>query len=130
MTFTHEWTVRFSDADPFEIAHYPRIVDAFQETADAYVESLGYPFWGIQDDLGIGLPVVAVDAEFTGMLHPGETVAIELVPELGTTSVRFDYTGRVAGEERFSGSERRVSVDTETRESTPIPEDLRAAIEG
>ena len=56
MNYSRTWTVRFSDTDPFGIAHYPRIVDALHETSDMFMEEIGFPFWEISQEEGFGLP--------------------------------------------------------------------------
>ena len=125
--FERVWTVRFSDADPFGIAHYPRIVDALHETSDMFMEEIGYPFWAISGDHGFGLPLVQIDFEFERMMDAGDEVTIALTPEVGGRSVRFDYEGRVDGEVTFSGYEQRVCADHDG--SREIPDDLREALE-
>lgn len=122
--FVRTWTVRFGDADPYGIAHYPRIVEAVHETADAFAESVGQPFWELTER-GIGLPVAEVDVEFERELRAGDAVTVELDVELGESSVRFDVAGSVDGERAFVGFERRVHVAD--GEPTCLPADLRAA---
>jgi 4-hydroxybenzoyl-CoA thioesterase len=125
--FERPWMVRFSDADPFGIAHYPRIVDALHETSDMFMEGIGYPFWEISGERGFGLPLVEMNFEFERMMDAGDEVTIALTPDPGGRSVRFDYTGRVDGDATFSGYEQRVCADREG--SREIPDDLRAALE-
>ncbi|MHC3437454.1 acyl-CoA thioesterase [Natrialbaceae archaeon A-gly3] len=126
--FEREWTVRFSDSDPFEIAHYPRIIDAIHHTADEYVESIGWPLWTMIDEYGIGLPIVDVSAQFHRPIHVGDTVRIGLVPELGDSSVRFKYAGTLDGETLFTAYEQRVCVEVGEDRSVPLPPELRDAL--
>lgn len=128
--YSRKWTVRFADTDPFGIAHYPRIIEALHETADEYMESIGHPFWEIQESFGVGLPIVTVEANFTAMLEAGDVVTIELDPDLGDSSVRFDYVGTVNGKQHFDGYEQRVCVATESKGSISLPEPLRKAMTG
>lgn len=128
MTYAREWTVRFSDSDPFGIAHYPRIVDAFQETADMYMESIGHPFWAIQTEFGVGLPVASMDVDFERPVESGDVVEFSLTTDVGTTSVTFEYEGEVDGERRFTGTEQRVCVGVEDGRPTPVPDPLREAL--
>ena len=128
--FEHEWAVRFSDTDPFGIAHYPRIVDAVHETSDAFVESVGFPFWELSQEHGIGLPIVQVDLSFERPVRAGDRVNIALDTEVGESGVRFEYTARRDGEVVFSGYEQRVCVPVDGDGGVPIPDDLRTALEG
>ncbi|WP_123538623.1 acyl-CoA thioesterase [Halosimplex salinum] len=121
------WTVRFSDADPFGIAHYPRIVDAIHETSDMFMQELGWPYWEIVAEHGFGLPLVEMNFTFESPVEAGDDVILELTPVPSDRSVRFDYVARHEGEVAFSGFEQRVCVerDGDTRE---LPADLRAAL--
>ncbi|WP_435181114.1 acyl-CoA thioesterase [Halorussus sp. AFM4] len=123
------WTVRFSDTDPFGIAHYPRIVDAIHETSDMFMQEIGFPFWEISRKHGYGLPLVEMDFEFESPVEAGDEVTIGLTPTLGDRSVRFDYEARCDGEVAFSGYEQRVCARTGGEGAVEIPDDLRAAME-
>ena len=124
--FERVWTVRFSDTDPFGIAHYPRIVDALQETSDVFMQEIGFPFCELAED-GYGLPLVEIDFEFDRPVEAGDDVTVSLVPDVGDRSVRFDYVARLDGEVAFSGYEQRVCAERGGG-SRPIPDDLRAAL--
>lgn len=127
--FERVWTVRFSDTDPFGIAHYPRIVDALHETSDMFMQEIGFPFWEISQEHGFGLPLVEMNFEFEQPVEAGDDVTIELTPELGTRSVRLEYVARCDGEVAFSGYEQRVCAKTGGGGSIALPDDLRAAME-
>jgi len=127
--YEREWTVRFSDTDPFGIAHYPRIVDALHETSDMFMEELGFPFWEISQEHGFGLPLVEMNFEFQNPVEAGDDVTIELTPDPGTRSVRFEYEARCDGDVAFSGHEQRVCAHHGGGGSMEIPDDLRAAFE-
>ena len=127
--FSRVWTVRFSDTDPFGIAHYPRIVDALHETSDMFMQEVGFPFWEISQEHGFGLPLVEMNFEFERPVEAGDDVTVELTPSLGTRSVRFEYVARRDGDVAFSGYEQRVCARTGGEGSMEIPDDLRAAME-
>lgn len=129
MSFTRTWTVRFSDTDPFGIAHYPRMIDAIHETSDMFMQSIDWPFWKLVDEAGLGLPLVSMDFDFQSQVHGGDDVEIELTTDVGTSSVRLEYTGTHDGEVVFTGTEFRVCVPVDGDSSTPIPDELRTALE-
>jgi len=126
--FERTWTVRFSDTDPFGIAHYPRIVDAVHETSDIFMQEVGFPFWELSLEHDLGLPIVEVDLEFRSSVRAGDEVLVTLQTDLGESSVRFDYEGAVNGETAFFGFEQRVCVPPGSDQSVAIPDDLRAAL--
>jgi 4-hydroxybenzoyl-CoA thioesterase len=127
--FEREWTVRFSDTDPFGIAHYPRIVDALHETSDMFMEEIGWPFWEISMEHGFGLPIVEIDFEFENPVDAGDAVTIGLIPDTSERSVRFEYVGRCDGVEAFSGYEQRVCVPKGGDSAMALPDNLRQAME-
>lgn len=127
--FEREWTVRFSDTDPFGIAHYPRIVDALHETSDMFMEDIGWPFWELSMEHGFGLPIVEIDFEFENPVDVGDTVTIGLIPDTSERSVRFEYVGQCDGVEAFSGYEQRVCVPKGGNSSMALPDNLRQAME-
>lgn len=129
MSFTRIWTVRFSDTDPFGIAHYPRIVDAIHETSDMFMEKIGWPYWELHDQQELGLPLVSIDFDFTGQVYGGEDIAIELDPIVGESSVQFNYQAAHDSEAVFEGTEHRVCVPTNGDSSVAVPDGLRRALE-
>jgi 4-hydroxybenzoyl-CoA thioesterase len=130
MSFTRTWTVRFSDTDPFGIAHYPRMIDAVHETSDMFMESINWPFWELIGEHNVGLPVVSMDFDFHEQICAGDDVEIRLTTDVGESSVRFDYEAAHDGEVVFSGTEYRVCVPVDGDSGVPVPDKLRAAIEG
>ena len=127
-TFERVWTVRFSDTDPFGIAHYPRIVDAIHETSDIFMEEVGFPFWELSRERGFGLPLVEMNFEFEAPVEAGDDVTVELSPSLGNRSVRFEYVAWCDGRVTFSGYEQRVCAHHGGEGSRELPDDLREAL--
>lgn len=122
------WTVRFSDTDPFGIAHYPRIVDAIHETSDMFMQEIGFPFWELSQQRRFGLPLVEMNFEFERPVEAGNDVTIELMPILGNHSVRFEYIARFNGEVAFFGHEQRVCAHRGGEGSRELPDDLRTGL--
>lgn len=126
--FEREWTVRFSDTDPFGIAFYPNIVTAVHETAEMFMQDIGFPLWELSQDHGTGLPIVEIDLSFTSPLRAGDEATIALTTDLGRRSVRFNYIGKCGGEEVFTGFEQRAHVPVGGDGAVEIPDDLRTAL--
>lgn len=129
MSFTRTWTVRFSDTDPFGIAHYPRMIDAVHESSDMLMESIGWPFWELSQNEGVGLPLVSMDFDFKGQVEAGDDVEIEVTPTVGETSVQFDYTATHDGEVVFDGTEHRVCVPVGGDSGVDLPDGLQNSLE-
>ncbi|WP_254274451.1 acyl-CoA thioesterase [Haloarcula marina] len=128
MSYERVWTVRFSDTDPFGIAHYPRIVDALHETSDMFMEDIGYPFWEISQDQGFGLPLVEMNFEFASPVEAGDEVTIALTPDVGDRSVRFEYTATCEGTVAFEGYEQRVCAEHGGGGAIDVPDGIRDAM--
>jgi len=124
--FERTWTVRFSDADPHGIAHYPRIVDALHETSDMFMQEIGFPFWMLTDEYGFGFPLVDIQFEFEAPLYAGDDVQITLTPDPSTRAVRFEYEAYADDTLAFSGYEQRVCAETGGGGAVEIPDEIRA----
>ncbi|MGM0605279.1 MAG: acyl-CoA thioesterase [Halobacteriota archaeon] len=129
MTYTRTWTVRFADCDPFGIAHYPRIVDAVHDTSARFMESVGWPYYEMTAEHGIGLPIVEVSLAFDTAIRAGDQIQIDLEYRMGTSSLRFEYAGRRESTTVFEGFEQRVCVGVGEESGQPIPEGLRQALD-
>lgn len=127
--YEREWTARFSNTDMFKIVYYPELFNVIHDTADAFLDELDCPFWRIIDELGVGLPIVEANAEFSRPIHAGDTVTIVLTHELGEASLRFEFVAtNENGDEAFTAFEQRVCVPVEGEDATTIPDPLRAAL--
>lgn len=129
MSFTRTWTVRFSDTDPFGIAHYPRMIDAVHETSDMFMEDIGWPYWELHEEHELGLPLVAMDFDFQGQIEGGDKVEIEVNAIVGDSSVQFDYRATHEDDIVFSGTEHRVCVPVNGDSSVTVPDELRDDLE-
>lgn len=129
MSFTRTWTVRFSDTDPFGIAHYPRMIDAVHETSDMFMEEIGWPYWELHEEHELGLPLVAMDFDFQGQIEGGDKVEIEVGATVGDSSVQFDYRATHEDDVVFSGTEHRVCVPVNGDSSVTVPDGLRDDLE-
>lgn len=127
--FEHDWTVRFADTDPHRIAHYPDIVVAIHDVSDRFMEAIGFPFWELTGEHGYGLPIIEFHAEFERPVRAGDVVTIQLVPQLGDRSARFEYEAFAGGELAFTAYEQRACVPVDGDRAISIPDDLRAAME-
>lgn len=115
----------------FGIAYYPRIIEALHDTADIFMEENGCPFWELEEQYGVGLPIAEVDVEFSHPVECGDTVTIEVDTEVGEKSVRFIFRGvNDDGTETFTGYEQRVCVPFGGNEAVSVPRGLRETVEG
>lgn len=127
--YTREWTARFADVDMFQIVFYPELVREVHDTTDMFLEEIGFPLWQLQNDYGIGLPIVETGTQFHRPIEAGETVTIELTHEMGESSLRVDFAAtHDDGADAFDAYEQRVCVPLGGDHSVPLPDDLRRAL--
>ena len=136
MGSTHEVVlpVRFGQVDYAGIMFYPRFFENFHTVfEDMFSERLGVPYDSILRDRRIGFPTVRIETDFRKPFRFGEPMRLALdVLKLGRSSITFRYRG-------FNGDDDEPSVEAigtvvvlhlDRFETLPIPEDIRAALEG
>jgi 4-hydroxybenzoyl-CoA thioesterase len=139
-SFVYPARVRWGDCDPAGIIYFPRYFDFFHQAMEAWFEeALSMPYSSVIIGRKIGFPSVHTEADFRAPSAFGDRVDVRLtVPRLGRTSVEFAYRVQVAGapdELRATGRTVCVVMDLDPqsaqfRQAIPIPDDIRAAIEG
>lgn len=133
--FSRSKRVPFSACDPAGIVFFAQYHVMFQDLVDDWVtERLGIPYAELLGPRRIGLPTVRFETDFRAISRMGDAITLALeVEHLGTSSfvLRFTVSGRDgAGREELRAKARQVIVCTslDTHKSTPLPDDLRAAI--
>jgi len=126
--FEHEWKCHWGQVDPAGIAYYPRLVDAMHEAGEEFMESIGISYMDV-NQFDMDLPLVAMDMEFRKPVFVGDTISIEVEPDIGNKSLGFDFTARHEdGEVAFEGHEQHVCVD-KNKQSMVIPDKVRDPLE-
>jgi 4-hydroxybenzoyl-CoA thioesterase len=123
--------IRFGHCDPAGIVFYPQYFVLFNALIEDWVtDALGISYAGLVAQRRIGLPTVALQTEFRAVSRMGDDVSLGLrVQRLGTRSFTLALDARCAGEERLRCTKTIVATSLDTHRATPVPEDLRAAIE-
>lgn len=124
MPYSYDWKIRFGEVDRAGIVYYPVLFLQLHHAVEDLFEDAGFPLHELHD-AQMGMPIVHAEADYYRPMTYGNTVRIDVVPEMGDSSVTFQLTGSLDGERTFEAQEKHVFVDMETFESTPIPDDLR-----
>lgn len=133
-SFRQKHKIHFSECDPAGIVFYPQYFVLFNDLIERWVDRLlpevGYQ--GIIAGRRLGMPTVHLEADFKAISKFGDEVWLELkVVRVGTKSLTLAWTCRgVDGVVRMAVTQTIVMTSLETHLAVPIPEDLRAAIEG
>lgn len=130
--FIYKRIVHWGDTDPARIVFTARFLQYALDAIEVwYKETLGYNWYELNLDRGIGSPFRFTNLDFVSPLTPRHTLEIEVrVSHVGTTSMRFDLRGYGVSERDgrklcFTGDIMKVTVDAQTLQKMPMPQDFR-----
>lgn len=126
-SFTTERKIRFSHCDPAGIVYFVNFFDMVSGAVeDWFGEALGWTFNDMHIQRRVGFPIVNTGCEFFKPCHLGDLLVLELaIAKLGHSSIEFEVTGRVAGEEKFRARHKVAMMSLDTQRALPIPMDMR-----
>lgn len=130
MTFVHRVRPRYAEVDQQGVVFNAHWLTYFDDACTRFFESLGYePNEKFFDDFDV--MIVKAVLEWEGPAGFDEVVEIGVAPvRLGTKSFDLRYRASVERRAACTGVVTYVSVKPSTHESTPIPDDVRARLEG
>ena len=122
--------IRFSHCDPGGIVYFPHFFDFINATVEDWSdEAVETPFETRLMERRLGLPVVMSQCEFYRPCRIGDRLEMELaIARLGRSTVDFQISGRVGGEERLRARHLIAMVSLESYRPVPIPEALLAKV--
>lgn len=126
-SFTTERKIRFSHCDPAGIVYFVNFFDMVSGAVeDWFGEALGWTFNDMHIRRRVGFPIVSTGCEFFKPCRLGDRLELALaIAKLGRSSIEFEVTGRVAGEEKFRARHKVAMMSLDTQRALPIPMDLR-----
>jgi 4-hydroxybenzoyl-CoA thioesterase len=123
--FTTERKIRFSHCDPAGIVYFVNFFDMVSGAVeDWFGEALGWTFDDMHIRRRVGFPIVNTGCEFFKPCRLGDRLELAIA-KLGRSSIEFEVTGRVAGEEKFRARHKVAMMSLDTQRALPIPMDLR-----
>ena len=130
--FSDERAVRFQDIDAAGIVFYPRVLEYFHDAYTAWLHAGGYDLRRVLDEGAVGFPLVHAEADYKKPLRFGDRVTVEiLAPKVSGGSWSLGYRVRLAGGKLAAiGQTSHVCIDRRTFRPCPLPDDLRALLEG
>jgi len=124
------WKVSFGEVDYAGIVYYPNFFDYFQRAEEEFMERLGFPYRRLLGEMGVGFPIVGVEASFKRPVRYGDTIEIVLkVARLGNSSVTFGFQVFKGEEFCAEATITHVTIDLARFAAIRIPEELRAAFQ-
>ncbi len=132
MTFSRTYPLRFAHCDPAGIAYYPRYFEICDGAIEDWTEAvIGVPRRVMHLDMGLALPTVTLDAEFTAVSRLGDPLDIAIeVTSVGNSSVGLRAEVSSNGEQRFAVRYKQVLMTMVTGEAMPWPDEWRARLAG
>ena len=121
--------VRFRDTDLQGHVYFGNYFEFCDEALSAYMRALGVP-WQALVERGIDLFYAHAACDYRGSARFEDLIRIETcIATIGNTSFTSEFTVR-SDEGDVLANARLVSVcvDKETRDKSPVPEDLRSAV--
>lgn len=107
MPFRYTWHVSLDQVDTSGRIFHSRAFEAFHAGVESLVEeALGAPYPEFYEEYDVVTPVVHVEADFHGPIEFGDTITLEITPELGEHSLRF--VGRGFDADSFSDDSHRT----------------------
>ena len=130
--FSHQQRVRFPHVDHAGIAFFASLLEYCHNAHEEWLQMLGFPLPELIRNLGVGLPLVRVDAQFASPARHGDLLRIDVrVAKLGVRSIQFKY--EIYNESTCSSVGTtmitQVSTDMESLQSTEMDPKFRVAVE-
>ena len=131
MTFRRTYPLRFAHCDPAGIAYYPRYFEICDGAIEDWTaERLGVPRREMHGDMGLALPTVTLEAEFTAVSRLGDPLDVAVdVTGVGRSSVDLRAAVASGGEPRFAVRYRQVLIEMAGGASRPWPDAWRERLE-
>lgn len=124
-----ETRVRFAETDAQGVVFYGEYVTYQDETFTAFVEAVGYPYETFTEQ-GWDMHVVNVDIDYHSFARfPDELVCGMRVAAIRDASAEFEWVCRKRDDTVVaSGTVTHVAVDSETGETTRVPDTFRERV--
>ena len=133
MPFTHRLRVRYAEVDAQGVVFNAHWLTYADDATTRFFEHLGHDpatLWS-DTDQPFDIMVRASALDFAGAAHFDEEVAIDVVPvRIGGSSFDLQYAARVGDRPAVRITTTYVCVVPGEQRSMPIPDDLRAQLEG
>ena len=123
-------TVAFGDTDPAGLVYYPNLLHYCHVAMERFfAERCGVSYSYIISKHHIGFPTVKLECDFVKPFVYGDQVEVFMsVTRIGQSSVHLTYQLAKAGIIYAEIRQVHVCMALQSRSSTPIPENLRQAL--
>lgn len=128
MAFTHEFEVRYLEADQQGVVFNMWYLAYFDDAFTALLAHHGLPYQALIAQ-GADAQLVHTEIDWSGPLRWGDRAAVDVaLARLGTTSFALQFAVRAGDQVVATGETVYVAVETDGWTKIPVPEALRAAL--
>jgi len=122
--------IGWGDCDPAQIAYTANIPGwGLSGIEEWYRQCIGYDWYAINLELGIGTPFVSLNFSFLSPVKPGDILQIHVrVSGIGNRSISHSIEGFQNDRKCFTGETVAAFVDAATMKPTPVPENIRQSV--
>lgn len=125
--FRFRTRIRYIDTDQSGRIHYTAMFRYFESAEIEFMRELGITY----RSGSFNLPRVHVECDYKRAVNYDDDLEIEVaLKQLGRSSMRFEFCGRVASEIVAQGAVVIACMNWETQRASPIPEEMRRKLEG
>lgn len=123
-TFTTDVQVRYKDLDTFQHVNNAVYVTYFEHARTAYLDAV------LDVDVGdYGFVVASLEIDYVRPITLGDDVVVTAeTAHVGSSSWLMAYEIVADGELAATGKTTQVFVDPDTKQSRPVPDDIRAQL--
>jgi acyl-CoA thioester hydrolase len=124
-----EIRVIYGDTDQMGFVYYANYLRFFESGRNEYLRAKGVPYRGIEEELGIRLPVVEAGIQYKQPARYDDLLVVETtLAQLRRASARFEYVVRRGTEALVTGHTVHACIDFDGAIQR-LPEPLRARLE-
>lgn len=121
MAYSTVQQVRIEDTTQAGTMFYVSVLRYLNRAVEDVLSTVGYGYAENLEARDLALFVVHVDIDYVAPVSLGTDIDIAVTPTVDDSTITFDATGRVDGEEVFRATEVRVAASLSETESRAVP---------
>jgi len=123
-----EIRVIYGDTDQMGFVYYANYLRFFETGRNEYLRAQGMPYRGIEEELGVRLPVVEAGVQYKQPARYDDLLVVETsLVQVRRASARFEYLVRRGGEALVTGHTVHACIDFDGAIQL-LPESLRVRL--
>ncbi|WP_457624993.1 acyl-CoA thioesterase [Persephonella sp.] len=118
--------VNFYETDAQGVVHHSNYPRYFEEARGFYLESIGYPYEKVRNELNVDIILLELSVQYKNPLFFGDTFSIDFyISDMDRFFFVFEYTVRKDNTVIATGKTKHACINRNSRKIVSIPEVLR-----